>query len=280
MRPRHSTKRKQPNSKQHEIRVCTQPAGRRFSIRRNPDGTRSAEGYFATFGTLSHKLPWREVLLKGCFAESLRTQAVACLKDHNWEQLLGKSQNNTLSVAEDGKGLRFVVKLPDGVSYSDDLVALMERGDATECSFAFTVDPSDPDAEEWSQLPNGDILRSIKRCTVYEGSILTGAPAAFPNTEAVLRSLSCPAEIKAALRSKITKRDEDDDSDCDPDSPDYPDACEDEEDRDECDCACDQCEDGYCEGCSNMNCESDRCIRCAVQERELHTSLILRRLRS
>jgi hypothetical protein len=48
------------------------------------------------------------------------------------------TESGTLQVSEDSRGLRFDVKLPD-VSYANNLVVLMERGDAYECSFAFNV---------------------------------------------------------------------------------------------------------------------------------------------
>ena len=89
--------------------------------------------------------------------------------------LLGKTQSSTLTVSEDDKGLAFRVKLPD-TSYANDLVALMERGDSYECSFAFRPLP---DGETWSQLANGEVLRTITNAVLFEGSILTGNPAAY-----------------------------------------------------------------------------------------------------
>jgi len=41
----------------HEIRVNL--AQHKFEIRKNADGTRSVAGYFATFGTMSHDLGFR-----------------------------------------------------------------------------------------------------------------------------------------------------------------------------------------------------------------------------
>jgi len=259
--------------KQRELRVSARP--QRFEVRTNSDGSRTVAGYFATFGTMSHDLGFREVLKKECFSESLRNQPVACYRDHNSQMLLGKTESSTLEVLEDDKGISFRVKLPD-TSYANDLVALMERGDSYECSFGMVVAP---DGEEWSQLPNGEILRTITKALLFEGSILTGPAAAYPKTSANLRS--CPADIKA----KLTKRDDDeddDDLDCDGVDADDP-RCEDEEDRDdECDCSCPECTDGSCVDCSNSNCESEACLsnRCGVQEREMHFALILRRLRS
>jgi len=257
--------------KQRELRVSARP--QRFEVRTNSDGSRTVAGYFATFGTMSHDLGFREILKKGCFSEGMRNQPVACYRDHNSQMLLGKTESSTLEVLEDDKGISFRVKLPD-TSYANDLVALMERGDSYECSFGMVVAP---DGEEWSQLPNGEILRTITKALLFEGSILTGPAAAYPKTSANLRS--CPADIRA----KLTKRDDedDDDLDCDGVDADDPRCDNDEEDR-ACDCRCNSCaEDGDCLACSIADCTSELCLsnRCGMRERSMHFQLITRRLR-
>ena len=239
----------------HEIRL--NPGHQKFEIRKNADGSRSVAGYFATFGTMSHDLGFREVLQQGCFSESLKDNPVACFRDHDAQMLLGKTQSGTLEVSEDQKGLAFRVKLPD-TSYANDLVSLMERGDSYECSFGFAPLP---DGETWSQLPNGEILRTITNAVLFEGSILTGNAAAYPNTSANLRS--CPADI----RSKLKRDDEDAEDD-------------DEERSYECECDCDACEDGDCEDCTNPDCDDEDCDDCPIQmTRQARLDLLKRRLR-
>jgi HK97 family phage prohead protease len=252
---------------QREVRVFA--ALQKITIRKNAeDGTRSASGYFATFGTLSHDLGFREVLTRGCFADSLRTQAVQCLFNHDNGKLLGRTESGTLSVREDAKGLRFDVKLPD-TSYANDLIALMERGDAYECSFGFSV----PDGgDDWSQMPNGELLRTINTAILYEGSILV-SPAAYPKTSANVRScpdgLACSLPVTLDPRGKRAKRDDDD---CDPETDDD---CEDE---DRCECACASCVNGDCLRCADTRCERDECMSCPAQQRAAHLDLLLRRL--
>jgi hypothetical protein len=119
--------------------------------------------------------------------------------------LLGRTESGTLQVSSDSIGLRFSVNLPKGVSYSDDLVILLERGDAFENSFAFAVDG--PDGDTWTEQPDGSYLRTLKKVILYEGSILTGNPAAYPGTSVDLRS--CPI----AIRAKLGKRDGSEDDD-------------------------------------------------------------------
>jgi uncharacterized protein len=240
----------------HEIRVAPQ----KFEIRKNADGTRSVAGYFATWGTMSHDLGFREVLQKNCFSESLKDNPVACFRDHDAQMLLGKTQSGTLEVSEDNKGLAFRVKLPS-TSYANDLVSLLERGDSSECSFGFAPLP---DGEIWSQLPNGEILRTITNAVLFEGSILTGNAAAYPNTSANLRS--CPADIRSKL-----KRDE---------APEAETENEQQQRSSECECDCDACEDGDCEDCTNPDCDDEDCDDCPIQTRAAHTRLLIARLRS
>ena len=226
---KHSTKR---HSK-HEVRVSSQPAGSKMEVRKNADGTRTAFGYFATYGTISRDIGFREVLTKGCFDESLRSNPVACYRDHNDQMLLGKTQSGTLRAWSDDRGVAFECTLPD-TTYANDLIALMERGDAFENSFGFSI-PDEPGAQEWAQLPTtGEPLRRINKAILYEGSILTGSPAAYPNTVADLRSV--PAEFKEKLQERgfFDDGDDDDDNEC-PDGQVYDEELDDcvDEDSDE-----------------------------------------------
>jgi HK97 family phage prohead protease len=232
-----------------ELRVYAAP--QRIAVRKNPDGSRSVEGYFLTWDTLSHDLGFRERVLKGAFTESLTTTPVRCLFNHDDNMLLGRTESQTLTVEEDSKGLHYRVKLPT-TTYANDLAILLDRGDAYECSWGFMV----PDGgDEWTNLPDGTLLRTISKAIIFEGSILV-SPAAYPNTSASLRSL--PKALRAKL--KTTKRDDDlDDDPCDPESDSY------DEDNPDCDenrsCACDcaSCEAGDCDECSNDSCSDETC---------------------
>jgi HK97 family phage prohead protease len=196
-----SKQRNKPILPQYEVRVIRNT--QRIEVRKNADGSSTAKGYFATYGTMSHNLGFREVIAQGAFDASLRENPVSCFRDHSAEMLLGRTESGTLKVSSDSVGLRFSVRLPKGVSYADDLVILLERGDAFENSFAFSVDG--PDGDEWKEQPDGTYLRTLKKVILYEGSILTGNPAAYPGTSVDLRS--CPV----ALRNKLSKRDSEDD---------------------------------------------------------------------
>jgi HK97 family phage prohead protease len=244
-----------------EIRVSKT---RRLEVRKNADGTRSLDGYFATYGTISHSLgSFKERLAKGCFDLSLRQQPMTALVNHDDNKLLGKTGQN-LTVVSDDTGLRFRVNpLPD-TTYSQDLVALADQGLVDSCSFGFyAVD------EQWSTMSDGTPLRTITEAIVFEGSVLAGPEAAYPSTSVSLR----------AQRRAKAKRDDIDDGDTDFDDPTNDLDCEGEdendpacqdEDRDLCACNCRACAEGRCERCSDIRCADLRCMRdgCFIQSDE------------
>jgi uncharacterized protein len=244
-----------------EIRVSKT---RRLEVRKNADGTRSLDGYFATYGTLSHDLGgFRERLAPGCFTKSLREQPMNVLVNHDENRLLGRTGQN-LTVVSDDTGLRFRVNpLPD-TSYSQDLVALAEQGLVDSCSFGFyCVD------DVFSTLPDGTPLRTVTEAIVFEGSVLAGPEAAYPSTSVSLR-----AQRRAkARRDDIDDGDSDfddptNDLDCEGEDEDDP-ACTDEN-RAACECTCKACAENRCERCSDIRCADLRCMRdgCFIQSDE------------
>jgi uncharacterized protein len=181
-----------------EIRVSQSPR-HRLEVRQNTDGSRSLEGYFCTYATVSHDLGgFKERLQPGCFDKSLRQQAMTALVNHDDNKLLGKTGQNMI-VTSDGTGLRFRVSpLPD-TSYSQDLVALANQSLVDSCSFGFYCV-----SDEWSSLPDGTPLRTVTEAIIFEGSVLAGPEAAYPSTSVSLR---------AQRRAKAKRDDLDDDCD-------------------------------------------------------------------
>jgi uncharacterized protein len=214
--------RKKPVLPQHEVRVIRNT--QRLEIRKTASGARTISGYFATFNTLSSDLGgFFERISPGAFSDSLEKSGidVMALYNHNGDMPLARVSNQSLSVSEDSRGLRFTLTLPKGVSYVEDLVSLLEQEVVSACSFSFSVQNG---GDTWEMI--GDrLIRTLTSVTLYEGSIV-GNPA-YPNTVADLRS--CPV----TLRSKLTRSS---DPDCDPDSEDYDaDACSDLDDLDDID---------------------------------------------
>ena len=208
----------------------------KFEARKNEDGkTRSLQGYFCTYGTISHDLgSFKERLKPGCFDRSLSQQPVTALVNHDDNKLLGKTGQN-LTVVSDDTGLRFRVNpLPD-TSYARDLTALADQGLVDSCSFGFYVV-----SDVWSTLPDNTPLRTVTEAIIFEGSVLAGPDPAYPQTSVSAR----------ALRRAKAKRDDLDD-DCDPE---IDDDCE-----DECRCDCRACERDDCQNCTEESCADKQC---------------------
>jgi len=144
----------------------------------------SITGYAARTNVLSGDLGgWRERLKPGVFFNSLsRGDDVICNVNHSVDKILGRRKNGTLSLREDSQGLYFSCLLPD-TSDGRDVRALIKRGDLSECSFAFSVDP---DGEEWDEEDDEDdrgkrcLVRTLRSVKIHDVSVV--AQPAYPKT--------------------------------------------------------------------------------------------------
>lgn len=150
-----------------------------------PDGGKLV-GYAAVFGPLSEDLGgFRERVAPGAFDASLEDDTdIRALVDHDTSKVIGRRSSGTLRVATDERGLRVEIDLPN-TTYANDLRELMSRGDVSQMSFAFLVQP---DGEKWEgRDENGVRIRTLTNVQLIEVSVVT-IPA-YPDTVAALRSL-------------------------------------------------------------------------------------------
>lgn len=97
------------------------------------DGTKGTE---YTLGEIRGK-PLVERILPTAFDAAIRAQSdVVGLFNHDFNNLLGRVSNETLSIATDGRGLRYDIDAPD-TQLGRDVAALQERGDLRGSSFSF-----------------------------------------------------------------------------------------------------------------------------------------------
>lgn len=137
-------------------------------------------GYAAVFNELSDDLGgFYERIEPGAFAMSLGSDDVRALWNHNSDYPLGRIKAGTLSLDEDQKGLRFVIKPPD-TQWARDLLVSIQRGDVDQMSFAFmTVQ------DRWEHI--GDqTIRTLLEVQLYDVSPVTYP--AYPQTSAAVRS--------------------------------------------------------------------------------------------
>jgi len=143
------------------------------------------EGYSATFGTVTDIGGFSEVIQRGAFKRTLADgDEVVFLIDHNPSLLLGRRSAGTLTLEEDAKGLKFAVQLPD-TSVARDAYANLKAGNLRECSFGFFVDG--PDGEQWSQMPDSTMLRTLVSVRLFDCSVVTFP--AYSNTSAAARNV-------------------------------------------------------------------------------------------
>jgi len=140
-------------------------------------------GYAAVFDSLSEDLGgFREFIRKGAFSASLaRGDDIRALVGHDTTLIIGRRSAGTLTIAEDDRGLRVEIAVPD-TSAGRDLVVSVKRGDLTGMSFGFsTVD------DEWTRLSkDGDVVyrRELITLDLFEVSAVAFPAYAETSVEA------------------------------------------------------------------------------------------------
>ena len=126
-------------------------------------------GYAALFDSLSENMGgFSERIACGAFRDVL-TGDTRALMNHDPNFVLGRTKAGTLKLKEDQKGLLVEIFPPD-TAWARDLVVSIKRGDVSQMSFGFGVDP---EGEEWSKS-NGSQVRTIRKVArLYDVSVVT-----------------------------------------------------------------------------------------------------------
>lgn len=143
-----------------------------------------------------------ERIAPGAFTKALRGDILA-LVNHDTGRVVGRTRSGTLRLAEDSRGLKVEIDIPDTTD-GNDLWTLVERGDVSGMSFSFRATK-----QEWDDT--GDLPhRTVIEAELFE---VTATPIpAYPDTSLALRSLEAArteaaeyrkAENKAAAERRI-----------------------------------------------------------------------------
>jgi HK97 family phage prohead protease len=153
-------------------------------MRAEGDGM-SFTGYAIRYGVKSEPLPFREVIAPGAVTRSLRSRnEIKAFVNHDTNLVLGSTRAGTLRLAEDERGVRSDIDLPD-TTYGRDLSISVKRGDVSGMSFGFSV-VKDKWSEDYSE-------RTIHELRLHEVSVVTGFPA-YTQTSAAVRALPLLAQ--------------------------------------------------------------------------------------
>ena len=149
------------------------------------------EGYFALYEQETEL--WAdsyEIITRGAFDDTL-TNDIRALWNHNSQYVLGRSNNQSLTLKADEKGLYAVIKLPN-TQYAKDLYSLIVRGDINQASFGFNIVD-----ETLEELANGGYRWRVNKIDLHEISVVTFP--AYENTSVLARS----KEIEDLQQRKI-----------------------------------------------------------------------------
>jgi len=166
------------------------------------------KGYAVVYNSLSEPLnfgnySFREKILPGAFDRVLSEERdIKCLFNHDKNKVIGRTTNNTLQLRSDEKGLYFECEYNPEITWQNDLVKSMKRGDIDQCSFAFTIDSKGKKETTVENDSEVNTLREISEIKdLYEVSVVTFP--AYKETEAYARD--CQALIDSYEKEKQKK---------------------------------------------------------------------------
>lgn len=163
-------------------------------------------GYSAVFG-VDTEIPtlfgsFRERIQKGAFRRAIREgQDVRALRNHNPDNLLGRTLSKTLRLKEDDIGLFIEVDVANN-TIGRDTVESIERGDLSGMSFAFVVRK-----EKWINGEDGaPDLRIVQDVDLYDVGPVTYP--AYKETSADARAESTEIYKRGKAEVKEQRSDE------------------------------------------------------------------------
>lgn len=125
-----------------------------FEVRQIGEGEEKQthiQGYALTFDTISEDLGFKETIRKGAL-DNCDMSDVVLNFNHDNDKILARNNKNegvgSLKLTIDDKGL-FFDAIPTRTTYARDLIENMEAGIIGKCSFRFSIDWNDPNAQSW-----------------------------------------------------------------------------------------------------------------------------------
>jgi HK97 family phage prohead protease len=138
------------------------------------DGKPLIEGHAAVFNQKADIFGFTEEVAPGAFRDSIGTDDIRALFNHDSNFVLGRNRSKTLELAEDERGL-FISNRPPETQWARDLLVSIERGDINQMSFGFRT------LEDAWQTVDGVPHRTLKRVQLFDVSPVTFP--AYPQTD-------------------------------------------------------------------------------------------------
>lgn len=168
------------------------------------EGGTKISGYGSVFNSRSEPMwGFREIIKPGAF-DSVLTDDVRALFNHDPNFILGRSASGTLQLSLDDRGLKYDIDAPDTQTIRDLVLAPMIRGDISQSSFAFSVAR---DGDDWYEDDEGIIIREINQFSrLYDVSPVTYP--AYQDADSGVRSMKAWQEARdsGALQKAINEK--------------------------------------------------------------------------
>ena len=140
--------------------------------------------------TLGGIFPFKEIVRKGTFTETIKLDDIRALFNHDPNFVLGRNKAGTLELEEDEIGLRVVITPPD-TSWANDLIKNLKRGDISQMSIGFIV------LEDTWGTQDGIDIREIKKVQLFDVSIVTYP--AYTQTDVGVRAMESYKDYRSKL---------------------------------------------------------------------------------
>lgn len=125
-----------------------------FEIRDGEQGGHIISGYAVVFDSESRNMGFIETIDPHAF-DSVDMSEVLCLYNHEFSNILSRTDEQTLKLNVDKRGLAFTSELPQ-TTLGNDVYINISNGNVRGCSFGFDVD-----SDEWDENDQGISTRRI-----------------------------------------------------------------------------------------------------------------------
>lgn len=127
------------------------------------------EGYFAVFDSNYDIWPGAsESIAPGAFTETIESDDIRALTNHNTDLVLGRNRAGTLTLREDTHGLWGSIKINPKDSDAVNTRERVLRGDVSQCSIGFDIINEDAEYRD-----DGSVHWTIRKVKLYEVSVCT-----------------------------------------------------------------------------------------------------------
>ena len=160
------------------------------------------EGYFAVFDSNYDIWPGAsESIAQGAFTNSLESDDIRALTNHNTDLVLGRTKAGTLTLREDTHGLWGSIRINPKDSDAVNTRERVLRGDVSQCSIGFEIIREDTEFRE-----DGSVHWTIREVKLYEVSVCTFPAYTETNVNARKRDLEEIQRRKAQVWAEKARK--------------------------------------------------------------------------